>query len=108
MRTKTLCTSCEQYVYTDADHSCHDAKALRAVRDAEAAVVEAAEKWRTLEQAYDAMESGAITVTQAERDARFRADIALNELRVSVRALHAARGQSPQDAEGITRQGEAS
>lgn len=43
MRTKVLCTSCEQYVYTDADHSCRNAKALRAVRDAEAAVVEAAE-----------------------------------------------------------------
>lgn len=46
MRTKVLCTSCEQYVYTDADHSCHNAKALRAVRDAEAAVVEAAEAER--------------------------------------------------------------
>jgi hypothetical protein len=42
MRTKSLCTSCEQYVYTDTYHSCYDAKALRALRDAEAAVVDAA------------------------------------------------------------------
>jgi hypothetical protein len=39
MRTKVLCTSCEQYVYTDDVHSCYDAKSLRAVRDAEAGVI---------------------------------------------------------------------
>ena len=72
MRTKTLCTSCEQYVYTDADHSCRDAKALRAVRDAEAAVVEAVETW------YNA---------KNPIDARY----ALDYLRSNFRALHWAR-----------------
>jgi hypothetical protein len=74
MRTKALCTSCEEYVYTDADHSCRDAKALRTVRDAEAAVVEAAEEYVS-----GAMED--YVGNMIRYDAMFEA----------VRALHAAR-----------------
>ncbi|WP_353265832.1 hypothetical protein [Gemmatimonas sp.] len=33
------CEMCESMVWKDAAHSCHDAKALRAVRDAERAVI---------------------------------------------------------------------
>ena len=90
MRTKTLCTSCEQYVYTDADHSCFSAKQLRAVRDAEAAVVESAEY---VCDDYDEAEVSSLPTP-------------MRHLWNAVTALHAARGQSPQVAEGITRQGE--
>jgi hypothetical protein len=81
MRTKVLCTSCEEYVYTDADHSCRDAKALRAVRDAEAAVVEAAERIGT---EYSALEDGTLTVV------RFMTPT-WAEFVATIRALHAAR-----------------
>jgi len=76
MRTKTLCTSCEQYVYTDADHSCRDAKALRAVRDAEAAVVAAAERFMGIYN--DNKDANAVVW-------------ALGELEAFITALHAAR-----------------
>jgi hypothetical protein len=99
MRTKTLCTSCEQYVYTDADHSCHDAKALRAVRDAEAAVVEAAE---AMVKVWDVVDAG------GGDGVGYDETLAATKLTATVYTLHAARGQSPQDAEGITRQGDAS
>jgi hypothetical protein len=79
MRTKTLCTSCEQYVYTDADHSCHDAKALRAVRDAETAVLKKAEEWALVCNAHWA---------DASWHSRCRVG---DELTALVRALHAAR-----------------
>jgi putative intracellular protease/amidase len=79
MRTKVLCTSCEEYVYTDADHSCHDAKALRAVRDAEAAVVEAAVAFHD--------------VTVSPRLATLGEYIAAREtMSTAVRALRAVRG----------------
>jgi hypothetical protein len=80
MRTKVLCTSCEEYVYTDADHSCHDAKALRAVRDAEAAVVEAAEAFHD--------------VTVSPRLATLGEYIAARDtMSNAVRALRAVRGE---------------
>ena len=41
-RERVLCPSCEQYVYTDAAHSCYNAKQVRAVRDAERAVIDRA------------------------------------------------------------------
>ena len=89
MRTKSLCTSCEQYVYTDTYHSCYDAKALRALRYAEAAVVEAAERIASWE-------------ARAEDDAAIRAMSESNwslgallhhvdMLKSATDALHAAR-----------------
>jgi hypothetical protein len=90
MRTKTLCTSCEQYVYTDADHSCHNAKALRAVRDAEAGVIAAAERETAAEDrceemaGYDASEADACAASKELLDA-------VEARGNAVRALHAAR-----------------
>ena len=101
MRTKLLCTSCEQYVYTDSVHSCFSAKALRAVRDAEAAVVEATESEFLAFDAY----SQALELRAYTDDVFDQWEAAHRRLHASVRALHAARGHSPQDAEGITRQG---
>jgi hypothetical protein len=89
MRTKTLCTSCEQYVYTDADHSCHDAKALRAVRDAEAAVVEAAEDYDKWVQ--DAIDCDYGPGTIESHASWGLVHVKSEALRNAVRALHAAR-----------------
>ena len=91
MRTKVLCTSCEEYVYTDADHSCRDAKALRAVRDAEAAVVEAAE---ALAAALREVEETHATREPRDGERRHLMGIvsrATREIEFTVRALHAAR-----------------
>jgi hypothetical protein len=86
MRTKTLCTSCEQYVYTDADHSCHDAKALRAVRDAEAAVVRTGLAW------FAALELIRTTPYSVSQSIGFRAkESDHRDALQHLRALHAAR-----------------
>lgn len=97
-RPTAYCDLCESTVYTDDIHSCHDAKAVRAQQERERtltalerAVVEAAVAWRELERIYDALESGAIVEPKEEREARFRADLALNELRATVQALNATR-----------------
>jgi hypothetical protein len=79
MRTKSLCTSCEEYVYTDVDHSCRDAKA---VRDAEAAVVAAAEVWD---------DTWTIASVDDHASSWNRHHEARNALVAAVTALHAAR-----------------
>ncbi|MCO4101098.1 MAG: hypothetical protein HEQ38_17225 [Gemmatimonas sp.] len=91
------CRECENHVSPDYPHSCYNAQQVRAVRDAEAAVVGIAEhvvsKLDIRRIDGDVVYFG-LTETQTL--------VALEE---AVRALHAARGHSPQDAEGITRQG---
>jgi hypothetical protein len=87
MRTKSLCTSCEQYVYTDTYHSCYDAKALRALRDAEAAVVEAAEAEFLAFDAY----SQSLELRAYTDDVFDQWEAAHRRLHASVTALHAAR-----------------
>lgn len=44
-RPTAWCDRCESTVYADDIHSCHDAKLIRSVADAERAVVEAAEAY---------------------------------------------------------------
>jgi hypothetical protein len=89
MRTKTLCTSCEQYVYTDADHSCHDAKALRAVRDAEAAVVEKALSYEQCDVRRAIKQAAGLPWPEAVAESGLES--AHRDLLDAVRALHAAR-----------------
>jgi hypothetical protein len=85
-----LCTSCEQYVYTDDVHSCYDAKSLRAVRDAEAGVVGIAEHVVSK-----------LDIRRIDGDVvyfGFTETQTLVALEEAVRALHAAR-QGVQDGE---------
>lgn len=77
-RERVLCTSCEQYVYTDAAHSCYSAKQVRAVRDAERAVIEKAKAYHAAATTGD--------------DWGYDGDAAHDALLDAVRALHAATG----------------
>lgn len=77
--TRHYCETCESMV---ADvHTCHDAKQLRAVRDAERKVVEAAEAWEFSFR--DPADPWGYTVDEKH-----------DELLTAVRALRAARGEA--------------
>jgi hypothetical protein len=105
------CRECENHVSPDYPHSCYNAKQVRAVRDAEAAVIAAAEAMLAAQQQLDHADATIEDASELQREwDKFGADYEKAEgaVLLATEALHAARGQIPQDAEGITRQGDAS